>query len=95
MPPHCLQLGIEGVAQRVAQHVEGEHDEEDRRAGKVATCGAIDEELAAVGGHAAELGGRRLRAEAEEGERRAEQDRSGRAAGSCRSGWSSQQFSAR
>ncbi len=39
--PSPLQFRIQRVAQSVAQQVEGQHGDEYRRAGKIATCGAI------------------------------------------------------
>src|SRR5262245_25110403 len=48
------QLRIEGVAQRVTQHVEGQHQQEDQRARQGRDVRRDLQELAAVGGHAAE-----------------------------------------
>ena len=59
------QLGVERVAQPVAEQVEGEHGDEDHQPGKGHYPPRAQHELARVGEHRAPFGCRRLRAQAE------------------------------
>ena len=67
MPPLPL-LGIERVAQAVADQVEGEADAEDRRAREGHQPPALEHVAPADRDHRAPLRQRRLRAEPEEAE---------------------------
>src|SRR2546427_72035 len=60
--------GVQEVAEGVADEVQGQDDDEDREAREQDDVRAQDDELSAGREHAAPVGGRRLSAEAEEGE---------------------------
>ena len=71
-----LQLRVERVAQAVAHQVEGEHRDQDREARETSPpTSARWMNSSALGQHRAPLRRRRLRAEAEEAERRGVEDR--------------------
>jgi hypothetical protein len=65
---------IEGVARLVAEQVEGDHGQRQRRAAKGGQLPGAEQRMARVGDHAAPTRNRRLDAQAEVGERRLEQD---------------------
>src|SRR5471032_1373315 len=62
----ALELGIEGVAQPIAQQIEGDHGHEDRRTREGDDPPGAQHELARIGQHGAPFGGGRLRAQSEE-----------------------------
>src|SRR3546814_9915111 len=68
---------VEGIAQTVAKEIEAEHDKEDRRAGPPGHPGRLGEEVLRYVQHGAPARRRRLLAEAEEGERRLQDDGGG------------------
>src|SRR3546814_16036239 len=68
---------VEGIAQIVAEEIEAEHDKEDRRAGPPGHPGRLGEEVLRYVQHGAPARRRRLLAEAEEGERRPQDDGGG------------------
>src|SRR5438105_4479087 len=65
-----LQPGVEGIADSIAEDVRGEHGQEDGDPGKGDEESRAEEITLGVGEHVAPTRGRRLDAEAEEGERR-------------------------
>src|SRR6185503_14087718 len=69
-----LQLGIERVAQPVAEQVEGEHRDQDDEAGEGDHPPGAQHEFARIGEHGPPFRRGRLGAEAEETERRGVED---------------------
>ena len=76
---HRFNLGIQRIAQPVAEQVERQHGEQDRKARKRQHPPRALIELQRAGQHRAPFRRRRLRAEAEEAQRRRIQDRGGEA----------------
>ena len=74
-----LQLGVERVAQAVAEQVEGQHGDQDGEAREGHHPPGAQHELARVGQHRAPFRRRRLGAEAEEAQCRGVEDRGGEA----------------
>ncbi len=58
----CLEAGVEGVAEAVAEHVDGEDGQHDGAAGEDRHPPGAAQEVAAVGEHGAPFRRRRLRA---------------------------------
>src|SRR5690606_10743415 len=75
----AVQVRVEGVADAVAEEVEGEHGDEDRRAGRDRHPPGVLEKVLAEGEHLPPAWGRRLHAEAEEREGRLGEDGEGHA----------------
>src|SRR5579864_8552244 len=69
-----LQARVEGVAGGVAEQVRGEHGDEDRHAGDDHEVDRVEEVALRVAEHVAPAGSRRLDAQAEEVERRLDED---------------------
>src|SRR3954465_5889705 len=70
-----FQLRVEGVAQSVANEVEGEDGDQNHQAGEGHYPPGAQDELAGVGQHSAPFRRRRLRAKSQEAERRRVEDR--------------------
>ena len=69
-----FQAGVERVADAVAEQVDRHDDDQDHHAGHDGGVGVGDQRRARLAQHGAEIGDRRLRPEAEEGEARGFED---------------------
>src|SRR5262249_47414230 len=69
-----LMLGIERIADPIADEVDGEHRDEDRKTGEPDGPPIVDEARARQGGHQPPFGGWRLGADTDEAERGRRQD---------------------